>query len=169
MLYRRTPVPCGYSPSELLMGRQIPAKIDTFMPSLAHILQRRQRVKQQETRKPKTMEFKIGTPCYARKYFQNTEEEKWVPGVIVKFYGSCSFNVKIISNGKVWRRHLEQLRSHYTADSSQEENTSDSDELLSNLTNKPNNNSKADLGSDATVQTPRRCNRRRQPRTVYDY
>ena len=44
MLYRRTLLPCGYSPSELLMGRKIRAKIDTFMPSPAHILQRRQRV-----------------------------------------------------------------------------------------------------------------------------
>ena len=103
------------------------------------------------------------------KYSQNTEEEKWVPGVIVKIYGSRSFNVKILSNGKVWRRHLEQLRPRYTADSPQEENTSHSDELSSDLTNKPNNNSRADLDSDATVQTPRRSNRRRQPRTVYDY
>ena len=113
------------------------------------------------------MEFKIGTPCYARKYSQSTEEEKWVPGVIVKVYGSRSFNVKITSNGKVWRRHFEQLRPCYTADSPQKENTSDSDELLSDLTNKPNYNFRADL--DATVQTPRRLNRRRQPRTVYDY
>ena len=57
MLYRRTPLPCGYSPSELLMRRQIRAKIDTFMPSPAHILQKRQSVKQQETHKPETMEF----------------------------------------------------------------------------------------------------------------
>ena len=106
MLYRRTPLPCKYSPSELLMGHQIRAKIDTFMPSQAHILQKRQRVKQQETHKPETMELKTGTPCYARKYSQNTEEEKWVPGVIVKFFGSRSFNVKVISNDKVWRRHL---------------------------------------------------------------
>ena len=55
------------------------------MPSPAHILQRRQRVKQQETHKPETMEFKIGTLCYARKYSQNTEEEKWVPGVLIPF------------------------------------------------------------------------------------
>ena len=75
MLYRRTPLPSGYSPSELLMGGQIGTKIDTFVPSPAHISQRRQRVKQQETHKPETMEFKIGTPCYARKFFQNTEEK----------------------------------------------------------------------------------------------
>ena len=68
MLYRRTPLPCGYLPSELLIGLQIRAKIDTLMPSTAHVLQRHQRVKQQETHKPEIREFKIGTPCYARKY-----------------------------------------------------------------------------------------------------
>ena len=78
MLYWQTLLPCGYSPSELFMGRQIRANIDTFMPSPANISQRRQRVKQQETHTPETMEFKIGTPFYARKYSQNIEE-KWVP------------------------------------------------------------------------------------------
>ena len=77
----------------------------------------------------------------------------------MKAFGSRSFNVKIISNGKVWRRHLEQLRPRYTAGSLQEENTSNSDELSSELTNKPHNNPRADLDSDATVQTPRRSNR----------
>ena len=73
------------------------------------------------------MKFEIGTPCYAKKYSQNAEEEKWVPEVIEKVFGSRSFIVKIISNGKVWRRHLEQLRPRYTADSPREENTSGSD------------------------------------------
>ena len=82
-------------------------------------------------------------------------------GVIVKVFGSRSFNDKIISNGKVWKRHLEQLPPRYTADPPQEENTSDSDALSRDLTNKPNNNSRADLDTDATVQTPRRSNRRR--------
>ena len=49
MLYRRITLPCEYSPSELLMRCKIPAKIDTFIPSPAQILPRRQRVKHQET------------------------------------------------------------------------------------------------------------------------
>ena len=89
-----------------------------------------------------------------------------MPGVIVKVFKSRSFNVNIISNNKVWRRHLEQLRPRYTADSPQEENTSDTDALSRDLTNKPNNSSRADLDTDATVQAPRSSNRRRQPRAV---
>ena len=34
--YRRRPLPTGYSPSELLNGRQIRAKIDVIIPSPAH-------------------------------------------------------------------------------------------------------------------------------------
>ena len=36
MQYRRTPLPCGYSPSELLNGRQIRTAIDVLIPSPAH-------------------------------------------------------------------------------------------------------------------------------------
>ena len=36
MQYRRTPLLCGYSPSELLNGRQIRTPIDVLVPSPAH-------------------------------------------------------------------------------------------------------------------------------------
>ena len=42
MQYRRTPLSLSYSPSELLNGRQIRAKIDVLLPSPAHIAQGKQ-------------------------------------------------------------------------------------------------------------------------------
>ena len=42
MQYRRTPLASGYSPSELLNGRQIRTKIDTLLPSPAHKAQGQQ-------------------------------------------------------------------------------------------------------------------------------
>ena len=42
MQYRRTPLAEDYSPSELLNGRQIRARIDTLVPSPAHMAQGRQ-------------------------------------------------------------------------------------------------------------------------------
>ena len=36
MQYRQTPLASGYSPSELLNGRQIRTKIDILLPSPAH-------------------------------------------------------------------------------------------------------------------------------------
>ena len=40
--YRRTPTSNGFSPSEMLNGRQIRTKIDTLLPSPAHIAQGKQ-------------------------------------------------------------------------------------------------------------------------------
>ena len=40
--YRRTPLSTGYSPSELLNGRQIRTKIDTLLPSPVHTAQGKQ-------------------------------------------------------------------------------------------------------------------------------
>ena len=37
--YRRTPTDSGFSPSQLLNGRQIRTKLDTILPSSAHIMQ----------------------------------------------------------------------------------------------------------------------------------
>ena len=42
MQYRRTPLDNGYSPSELLNGRQIRTLIDVLVPSPAHLLQNKQ-------------------------------------------------------------------------------------------------------------------------------
>ena len=42
MQYRRTPLNTGFSPSQLLNGRQIRTKIDSLLPSPAHIAQERQ-------------------------------------------------------------------------------------------------------------------------------
>eukprot|EP00106_Octopus_bimaculoides_P000740 XP_014768182.1 PREDICTED: uncharacterized protein K02A2.6-like [Octopus bimaculoides] len=42
MQYRRTPTSCGFSPSELLNHRQIRTRIDSLLPSPAHIAQGKQ-------------------------------------------------------------------------------------------------------------------------------
>ena len=42
MQYRRTPTSCGFSPSELLNSRQLRTRIDSLLPSPAHIAQGRQ-------------------------------------------------------------------------------------------------------------------------------
>ena len=42
MQYRRTPTSCGFSPGELLNSRQLRTRIDSLLPSPAHIAQGRQ-------------------------------------------------------------------------------------------------------------------------------
>jgi len=71
--YRRTPLSTGYSPSELLNGRQIRTKIDTLLPSPAHTAQGKQaneatKSQQSERQLPvtqKAVTYKVGDPCYA--------------------------------------------------------------------------------------------------------
>ena len=73
MQYRRTPLESGYSPCELLNKRQIRCKIDSLIPSPAHMAQGRQShlaMKSQEGEKTKTvskvtLQYAVGAPCYA--------------------------------------------------------------------------------------------------------
>ena len=119
MQYRRTPLADGYSPSELLNGRQIRAKIDTLLASPAHMAQARQareatKAQAQENPERVTPIYNIGTPCYALYCGPRQEKDpKWVPAVVTKVFGSRSVNVRVIPRGGTWRRHIEQLRPRY--------------------------------------------------------
>ena len=103
MQYRRTPLAGGYSPSELLTGRQIPTKIDVLLPSPAYAAQRRQL---NETPHPFKLRgnqdenpYQVGMPCYALKEGQHTRyNPRWVPAEIAKVYGTRSVRVRVLSN-----------------------------------------------------------------------
>ena len=129
MQYRRMPTSCGYSPSELLMSRQIRTRIDTLLPSPAHIAQgkqakvatKSQMTETQGTVARVTRTFKTGDPVYAMYCGPHRDKQpRWVPGVITKATGTRCFKVKILPRGPVWRRHWEQLRLRYTSDEDQE-------------------------------------------------
>lgn len=130
MQYRRTPTASGYSPSELLNNRQIRTKIDTLLPSPAHIAQgkqareaakalSRETVSRLTTRLTTT--YDVGDPCYALYYGQRRDDEpRWVPAVVTKRFGSRTVNVRVHPRGPVWRRHIEQLRPRYTSEEDNE-------------------------------------------------
>ncbi|KAL5503461.1 hypothetical protein EMCRGX_G010415 [Ephydatia muelleri] len=89
--YRRTPRSEGYSPSELLNGRQIWTKIDVLLPSPAHAAQGKQ----------------------AKEATRREKDPRWVPAVVTKVYGSRSVSVRVCPRGGTWRRHIEQLHPRY--------------------------------------------------------
>eukprot|EP00731_Ephydatia_muelleri_P030921 Em0022g435a len=119
--YRRTPRSEGYSPSELLNGRQIRTKIDVLLPSPAHVSQgkqAREATKSQEQEAPNRVAliYSVGTPCYALYCGPRREKDpRWVPAVVTKVYGSRSVSVRVFPRGGTWRRHIEQLRPRYGA------------------------------------------------------
>ena len=114
MQYRRTPLPSGYSPSELLNGRQIRGLIDAIVPSPTHIAQSYQMKHQDGTISKKAQQYNVGQACYALYCGPNDRNhQKWVPAVVTKVHGSRSVNVKVLPGGPIWRRHYDQLRPQY--------------------------------------------------------
>ena len=117
--YRRTPLESGYSPSELLNGRQIRSKLDALIPSPSHVAQGKQAkaaAKSQSLERiksvtPITYRYKVGAPCYALVCGPRQDKEpRWIPAIILKMLGTRSAKVRILPNGPVWRRHIEQLK-----------------------------------------------------------
>ena len=120
MQYRRTPLDCGLSPSELLNRRQIRCQLDALVPSPAHVAQGQQSKETAKSHRKETSgktTYTVGSPCYALHCGPKlNKESKWVPAIITKVRGSRSVEVKTIRHGQIWRRHIDQLRPRYTDD-----------------------------------------------------
>ena len=116
MQYRRTPLTIGYSPSELLNGRQIRTKIDTLLPSPVHEAQEQQarQVTKSQTVTKVEYVYQVGSPCYALYCGpRRNKEPRWVAATVTKVYGSRNVNVRVYPKGPIWRRHVDQLRPRY--------------------------------------------------------
>ena len=122
MQYRRSPLTSGYSPSEILNGRQIRCKIDVLIPSPAHIAQAKQATA--TSKSPPSISnsqvarvahtFNVGDPCYALYCGpRRNKDPRWVPAVVTKVFGPRSVNVRVSPHGATWRRHVEQLQYRY--------------------------------------------------------
>ena len=93
MQYRRTPISCGFSPSELRNSRQLQTRIDSLLPSPAHIAQGRQ---SKETSKSQmtpdsggvakvTSQYKAGDHVYAVYHGPHRDKHpRWVPAIVKK-------------------------------------------------------------------------------------
>ncbi|XP_067940370.1 uncharacterized protein [Watersipora subatra] len=119
MHYRRTPLETGYSPSQLLHGRQIRCKIDTIIPSPAHSAQGKQSKNTQLLNDTvnKIHSYQVGDPCYALYCGpKRSNQPRWVPALVTKVYGQRSVNVRVWPRGPTWRRHVEQLQPRFSTE-----------------------------------------------------
>ena len=112
--YRRTPLATGYSPSELLHGRQIRTRIDAFLPSHAHLTQKKQTASSSPGEPSQSTHYSVGSHCYARCYAPKGGNPRWVPATVIKS-GRRNITVRIHPGGAIWRRHMEQLRPRYSS------------------------------------------------------
>ncbi|KFD45736.1 hypothetical protein M513_13395 [Trichuris suis] len=122
MQYRRTPLEGGYSPGELLNGRQIRCKLDALLPSPAHVAQGKLASRMAKSclrsRNPlvpkRVHSYAVGTPCYAWYCGPKRDKEpRWVPALVTKVFGARSVQVRVAPRGPLWKRHIEQLRPRY--------------------------------------------------------
>ena len=120
MQYRRTPLSTGFSPSQLLNGRQIRCMIDMLLPSPAALAQKAQMDtnKSKPAAQPisKVVSYEVGTPVWALYYGpKRNDMPRWVPAVVTKMSGPRNLSVRVVPKGPVWRRHVEQLRPRHTS------------------------------------------------------
>ena len=93
--------------------RQLRTRIDSLLPSPAHIAQGRQ---SKETSKSQmtpdsggvakvTRQYKAWDPVYVLYHGPRRDKHpRWVPAIVKKSLGTHCFNVKIVPHGPVWRR-----------------------------------------------------------------
>jgi hypothetical protein len=110
--YRITPhTTTGQSPSELLMKRQIRSQLDLVRPNLTQRVQDKQcgQAKHHDkTAKDRT--FEIGDKVFARNYARGPQ---WLSGSVTVKLGPVWYQVEL-SDGRVWKRHVDQVRKRYT-------------------------------------------------------
>ena len=186
--YRRTPTDSGFSPSQLLNGRQIRTKLDAILPSPAHSMQGKQTraISSNDDSRHSIHNFKVGDPCYAL-YFgpKQTKDPKWVPAVVVKRTGTRTIQVWTVPQGSIWRRHIDQLRQRYPSTEDDEpgkDYTFDSDntpnaEQINNASESSTQDEQESSAQEFTntlphspvygPSNPRRSTRARKQRTFY--
>ncbi|XP_058042578.1 uncharacterized protein K02A2.6-like [Ahaetulla prasina] len=106
----RTPcVTTGRSPAELLMGRKLRCPLDRLNPNYtpdgykgAH---------------GKTRGMAVGDLVWAHNY---SEGPTWLAGKILEITGPKSYLVEI-EDGRVWKRHIDQIRKRITGKSESDE------------------------------------------------
>ena len=112
LCYRSTPhATTDLSPSELFLQRKIRTRLDLLKPDVETLVASKQACqKKHHDSHAKYRQLSPGQLVMARD-FRSTS--KWIPGAIVDRTGPLSYTVKL-GNGKIIRRHIDQLRDRST-------------------------------------------------------
>jgi len=99
-----------------MLGRVIRSRLDLLHPDLRSRVGRRQLQQKlnHDPQVPRSVQFQVSDNVYARNY---SVGPAWTAGVIMGVDGPVSFVVQL-EDGRVWRRHKDQLRRKHDAVSS---------------------------------------------------
>ncbi|XP_032071928.1 uncharacterized protein K02A2.6-like [Thamnophis elegans] len=107
-----TPSPeSNTSPAERLMGRRLHTTLDRLHPAYS--------APTPVDSQGGSRSFVQGEAVYAWNYVGHP---LWLPGIITDQTGPCSYRVRLL-NGRVWKRHCDQLRSRHQPPTSQQQST----------------------------------------------
>jgi len=99
MRYRVVPhATTGKSPSGLLIGRKIRTSLDLMLPVELPV--------REINEESPTRHFNSGERVQVRDYRGN---QKWIYGTIKRKVGNVHYDV-IVGEGRIWRRHVNQIR-----------------------------------------------------------
>ena len=108
MLYRRTPLPSGLSPSELLNNRQIRASIDLIFPLQTQVRQRQQCQAVMRAGSNKLRTFNVNDLVFVTDY--RSHGTSWVLARVIAVRGSRLYEVVTEADKLHWRRHIDQIK-----------------------------------------------------------
>ena len=96
----------GMSPAELMFGKTLRTRLDLLRPDLKQSVKSNQK-KQVDNSTSRVRTISVGERVMVRDYLG---ENKWVPGIVKQKLGCLTNDVELTS-GKLWRRHVDQIRS----------------------------------------------------------
>ena len=106
----------GLSPSEMLTGRKLRCKLDLIHPDLKKKVEAKPTSQKAfQDKRARERNFVAGEPVYTKNYGYGP---KWIPGLIHETTGPVSYTV-LLGDGKLVRRHVDQLFSRLGAFSSE--------------------------------------------------
>ncbi|XP_042372461.1 uncharacterized protein K02A2.6-like [Plectropomus leopardus] len=108
--YRLTPHPTtGRSPAEMLMGRRPKSRLDLLRPDMkAKVEEKQKKQKDRHDQHARERQLKPDGCVYVRN-FSGSNNQQWLPGVILKRSGPVSYVVKL-TDGRIFRRHQDHVR-----------------------------------------------------------
>ena len=160
MWYRLTPhSTTGIAPAELLFGRRPRSVLDLIKPDLSSKVQHKQETqKVHHDKGSKHRQFRNGDMVYVRDF---TGHKDWLSGVVSEVKGPLSYHITI-DDGRVFRRHVEQIRPRTCSATSTDMSITDTE--IPSITVVPNTPT-VDTPTDSPPPPPppRRSSRARAP------
>ena len=111
--YRATPhATTGVSPDELFLKRPLRTRFDLMRPNAKEqVMSKQAKQKAQHDEHAKSRSLVPGAAVLARDY---SGPDKWISGIVLQRLGPITYSVEI-SNGRIVKRHIDQLKPRVEA------------------------------------------------------